>query len=118
MIPDHKKSSATGNIVAILLYTFVCAGIGYFAFTLIGRHVSTHRVPSAFGYEYLVIFLPFLAALISFLFWPLIIYAISRLLFRMNQLRLISPAVLALSAGAYGVLLLVTGFFFTWARQQ
>ena len=118
MPPDHKKSSTTGKIVPITLYTLICAGIGYLAFTLIDRHVSAHRVPGAFGYEYLVLLLPFLAAFISFPFLPLIVCTMSRLLFRMNQLRFRSPVVLALSTGAYGILLLVTGFFFTWARQQ
>lgn len=118
MIRDHHKSSVKGKIVSILLYILICAVIGYFAFTLLDRHVSTHRVPSAFGYEYLAVLLPFLAALISFPFWPLIIYAISRFLFNVNQLRMMSPSVLAFSTMAYGAFLLVTGFFFAWARQQ
>ena len=118
MTTDQKRSLATGRILPILLYTLSCVGIGYLAFTLIDRHVSSHRVPSAFGLEYLVVLLPFLASLLSFPLWPPIICDVLKFLFRANQLRLTSPLVLATSAGAYGVLLLGTGFFFTWARQQ
>jgi hypothetical protein len=118
MIRDLQKSLDVRRIASILIYILVCVGVGFAAFALIHQHASNHRVPSAFGYEYLVVFLPFLAVLISFPFWPLIIYSISKILFRNAQLRLISPAILAVSVLSFGVSLLVTGLFFTWARQQ
>jgi hypothetical protein len=102
----------------MLIYTLTCGGIGFAAFTLIHQHVTTHRVPSAFGLEYLVVLLPFLVASVSFPFLPLITYIISNFTFRSAQFRLVSSPILTASVLAYSLGLAATGFFFTWARQQ
>jgi|GEM_PF-4945697 len=118
MIREVEKSSVRRKVGETILYVIACGGIGYFALVLMNGHVSTHPVPSAFGYEYLVVLIPFLIAFATFPFWPLIVYAISRGLFRLDRTHLISLPVLVPSTIAYGVSLLVTGIFFTWARQQ
>ena len=118
MNSDQQKGSATRRTASKLIYTLVCVGVGYAAFALVHQHVTTHRVPSAFGLEYLVVFLPFLIASASFPFWPFIIYSISRILSRAEKTWLISPAILVASVVSYVVALSATGFFFTWARQQ
>ena len=113
-----NRSPIMGKTLPILIYVLSCAGIGYFSFSHLSRHVATHPAPSAVGYEKLAVLLPFLAALITCLFWPFAIYAVSRLLFRTKQEHLFSPAVLALSTLAYVMTLRATGIFFAWARQQ
>ncbi len=118
MIHDQQRSSIMRSTASVVIYTLVCTGVGYAAFALVHQHVTTHRVPSAFGLEYLIVFLPFLVAAASFPFLPFIAYSLSKLLFRAAQNRLISPAILAASVIFYGVALTATGFFFTWARQQ
>ena len=118
MIRNQHKSSAARTIGSILIYILTCGGVVFAAFTLIHQHVTTHRVPSAFGLEYLVVLLPFLVASVSFPFLPLIIYTISNLAFRTAQFRLVSLPILAASFLAYSLALAATGFFFTWARQQ